>query len=168
MLAFLIALLITANAIAQPVMANADAKVCKLLPMEDLRTHYSSPPQRVSGSDDSILSVCAANFGSFVAKLESGPHDPAALPPNIAAGLMGVKAMLGSSKQLQLLDTHDFGRVGCYKTKVSFGGETIYSTVCLMMPDGWYLNFTMTHADQQRVSYEIVKSMVEKIAARRK
>lgn len=167
-LSILIGSLIGAYAVPTPVMATAEAKVCKLLPMADLEAHYSSKAQRVSGSENPALSVCTANFGSYTARLESGPHDPVQLAPNVATMLMGVKAMLGSSKQLQLLDTQDFGRVGCYRTKVSSGGETAYSTVCVMMPDGWYLNFTMTHADPQRVTFDIVRSMVEKIAARRK
>lgn len=167
-LPILVGSLIAVHAVPAPVMATAEAKVCKLLPMADLEAHYNSKAQRVSGSEDRALSVCTANFGSYTARLESGPHDPVRLAPDVATALMGVKAMLGSSKQLQLLDTQDFGRVGCYRTKVAFGNDVTYSTVCVMMPDGWYLNFTMTHADPQRVTFDTVKSMVEKIAARRK
>lgn len=56
------------DALAQPEMPKVDARVCKLLPMAELEAHYASKAPRVSGSDDSVLSVCTANFGSFIVR----------------------------------------------------------------------------------------------------
>ncbi|MBX3235345.1 MAG: hypothetical protein KF814_04255 [Nitrospiraceae bacterium] len=156
------------DALAQLRLPSADAKACKLLPMADLESHYGSKPARVSGTDGASLSVCTATFGSYVARVESAPAGSSAgLPTSVASALQGVKDMLASSPILKLQESKDFGKVGCYSTKLSnnMGGspEVVFSTVCLMT-EGGYLNFTMSHSDPVRVTFELVKAMLEKTA----
>ncbi len=136
------------------------------MPIADLEARYGYKPQRVSGTDGDSLSICTVTFGANTARLESALRGTAGLPTSIPMGLEGVKAMLTGSKGLHLVETKDFGRVDCYSTKLSgVGGssEVFYSTVCFI-EDGRYLNFTMSHPDPTRITFDIVKPIVEKIA----
>jgi hypothetical protein len=160
---------------AQGLAQGADAKACALLPSADLEAYYGSKAATPSGINGASLSTCNVMIGGHPVKLQVSPPGAVGVPTSVQTGLLAGTAMLKDAKKgpLQLIETKDFGKVGCFTTKASSdlagakAQKPIYATTCFVV-EGGYLNLALADEDAARVTLDIVRQFTEKAAARRK
>lgn len=146
-------------------------KACKLLPTEDLEASYGGKVTKPHGADGES-SVCTANIGRLAVKLQSAPPGTSGVPTSVHQGMVGARMMLGEAKQAPEVNTRDFGKVGCLtmKMKKGFDGKALakplLTTSCFLV-EGGYLNISVASEQRKQVSFELVKALLEKAAAKR-
>jgi hypothetical protein len=149
----------------------ANAEACQLLPTGDLEKTFSGNVTHPHGIDGDS-SICTVNIGALAVKLLSAPAGTADVPTSIAQGLVGARMMLGEAKQSPRANTRDFGKVGCLRMKMSKGfdgqplAKPLLTTSCFLV-EGGYLNMSVSGENPKRASFEVVKTLLEKAAARR-
>jgi hypothetical protein len=175
-LAFVLgAAIVPGSWIGNRAMAQATSKICGLLPMADLESHYGAKSGPATGMDGEGMSICTVNIGKQVVKVQSAPPGTPGLPTSLQVALGSVTMMLGSTKGVENLGTKDFGKVGCATMKATGAGlgigpkdqPPVYTTTCFVV-DGGYLSLALTDSSPERVSFESVKKLTEKAAAARK
>jgi hypothetical protein len=148
-----------------------DAKACQILPTEDLEKIFGGKVTHPHGIDGDS-SICTVNIGVLAVKLQSAPPGTEDVPTSIAQGLVGARMMLGEAKQSPGTNTRDFGKVGCLKMKMSKGfdgkllAKPLLTTSCFLV-EGGYLNMSVSGENPKQASFEVVKALLEKAAAKR-
>jgi hypothetical protein len=142
---------------------SPSAKACAFLPVADLEAHFGAKAQNVQGLDQSTRNTCSARFPDLfhVALVESHP-------PSAADQAMTAAQRLGFLKQAmrEVKDTRDFGAVGCFRSAIDMG-KPVQDTTCFVAQAA-YLALSIQSIDPKQVSFEAVKGLLEKAAARRK
>jgi hypothetical protein len=148
---------------------SPDAKACALLPMADLEAAFGRKASAPRGNDDGPNSVCRVTVGDVAAALQiAAPGTPGA-PHSIQEGFLGLRAMAGKEVDIQ---TKEYGRIGCGMVQITsrLGSaqpvKTRYSTACFLV-DGGYLALSIGGEDPKRLSFDVIKQLTEKAAARR-
>jgi hypothetical protein len=154
-------LLLVAQSPAQFALPSPDAEVCKLLPTPELEAALGSAVARKVGTDSATLSSCTVTAGAATAKLEIQPPGQLGLPTNVAAGLAGVQATVGST--MQRFETEDAGNVGCYRGTLTVQGFGSTNTTSCFMPSG-YIVLTLARGDNL-VPFAPVKELLQSVAA---
>ena len=150
---------------------GADAKACKLMPTAELELSYGGKVTNPHGFDGES-SICTVNIGGLAIKLQTAPPGTGGVPTTIPQGLMGARLMLGEAKQSPETNTKDFGRVGCLSMKMTKGfdgkalARPLLTTSCFLV-DGGYLNMSVASENPKQVSFDRVKPLLEKAAAKR-
>jgi hypothetical protein len=148
-----------------------EAKACKLMPTADLEARFGGTVTNPQGSDGDS-SICTVNIHGLAIKLESAPPGMAGVPTSVQQGLQGARMMLGEAKQSPQTNIKDFGKVGCLNMKMTkaFDGKPLtkplLSTSCFLVDSG-YLNMSVARESPKQVSFELVKLLLEKAAAKR-
>ena len=163
---------------AQPFLAaqespasGPNATACKLMPTPELEAGFGGKVTQPHGADGD-LSICTVNIGGTAVKLQSAPPGTGGVPTTIAQGLMGARMMLGEAKQAPETNTKDFGRVGCLSMKMTKGfdgkplARPLLTTSCFLV-EGGYLNLSVSGENPKQLSFELVKSLLEKAAVKR-
>jgi hypothetical protein len=150
---------------------GADAKACKLMPTSELEASYGGKVTNPHGFDGES-SICTVNIGGLAIKLQSAPPGTAGVPTTIPQGLMGARLMLGEAKQSPETNTRDFGKVGCLSMKMTkgFDGKPLAKpllTASCFQVEGGYLNLSVSGENAKQVRFDVVKSLLERAAARR-
>jgi hypothetical protein len=152
---------------------SANAKACGLLPTAELEAHYGGKGS-AKGTDGPTLSICSLTIGPHVVKVQAAqPGAAGRLPTSIAQGLEDARKMFGGGGADQLLEAKDLGKLGCFTVKTT-GTTTrrrapkpLFGTTCFVT-DGGYLNIGLADHDPERVTFDIVRSFLEKAVARRR
>ena len=139
-----------------------NATACAYLPVADLEAHYGAKAQNVRGFDRPASNTCNANFPDawHTAIVES--HPPADTDLAMTAGQRLEKLMQGAKD----MESKDFGAIGCFRTSVDIGKKL--TVVACFLGKAPYLALTMQSIDANHVSFDAVKGLLEKAAARRK
>lgn len=143
---------------------SANAKACAFLPIADLEAHFGAKATNLGGMDQSTRATCSASFPdpSHLALVESHPPSAADLAMTATSRLAFVREAMGT----EVLDTKDFGSVGCFRTMVKVPKPT-HVTTCFLA-NAAYLALSVQSVDAAQASYDAVRSLLEKAAARRK
>jgi hypothetical protein len=150
---------------------GSDVKACKLMPTPELESAFGGKVTNPHGFDGDS-SICTANIGALAVKLQSAPPGMSGLPTSIPQGLAGARMMLGAAKQTPGTNTKDFGNVGCLsmKMKKGFDGKPLpkplLTTSCFLV-EGGYLNLSVSSENPKQGSFDVVKALLEKAAAKR-
>jgi hypothetical protein len=152
---------IRAQGFPQP---SPNAKACAYLPVAELEAHFGTKAQNLQGIDQSTRNTCTARFPDpfHVVSIESHPSAAADLAMTAAHRLAVVKEAM----KKEMVDTKDFGTVGCLKSTVDLG-KPVRNTTCFLA-NAPYLALTLQSVEPAQVSYDAAKSFLEKAAARRK
>jgi len=148
---------------------NPNAKACALLPTAALEAAYGGKAGTPHGTDGESLSICSVTVNSRVAKLQSSPPGTVGVPRSIQEGFMGL-SMLAKMGEIQ---TKDCGKIGCGTVTMAKDldrkplAKPLYSTTCFLI-EGGYLNLALAGDDPKQVSFDVVKPLLEKAAARRR
>jgi hypothetical protein len=119
--------------------------------------------------DSESLSTCTVTVNGRVAKLQSSPPGTVGVPRSIQEGFMGL-SMLSKMGEIQ---TKDYGKIGCGTVSITKDLDRktlvkpLYSTTCFLI-EGGYLSLAVAGDDPKQVSFDVVKPLLEKAAARRK
>jgi hypothetical protein len=157
---------------------NAKAPACGLLPIADLEVQYGAKASvpgglQLPGQADS---TCGVNLARTTIKLQAAPPGTEGVPTSIQMGLAGAMLLSGDAGKDHMWskpETKDLGNVGCIKVSMQqgFGGKPlatpIPSATCFLVQGG-YLNLTIASEDGKDVSFDVVRRLLEKAAARRK
>jgi hypothetical protein len=156
---------------------NAKAPACGLLPIADLEAQYGAKANVPGGITIMGNSTCSANVARTAIKLQMAPPGDAGAPTSIQMGLAGAMMMFGDAgkddRMFSKPETQDFGNVGCIKIGTQQGldgkplAKPIPTTSCFLVQGG-YLNLTVASEDGKDVSFDVVRRLLEKAAARRK
>lgn len=148
-----------------------NAKACKLMPTSDLEASYGGKVTNPHGFDGDS-SICTVNIGGLAVKLQSAPPRTDGVPTSIPQGLMGARMMLGGAKQAPETNTKDFGEVGCLSMKMTKGfdgkplAKSLFTSSCFLVAGG-YLNMSVASENPKQVGFDLIKTLLEKAAARR-
>jgi hypothetical protein len=158
--------------VAQAIHADgSDAKACQLMPTEGLELTYGGKLTKPHGIDGES-SVCTANIGGLAIKLQSARPGAAGVPTSVSQGLVGARIMLGQARQNPKNSTKDFGNIGCIRMKMTKGfdgkplAKRLFTTSCFLV-EGGYLNLTVASENSKQADFDLVKPLLEKVAARR-
>ncbi len=137
--------------------SSSNAKVCGYLPIPELEAHFGAKATVVRGNDSASMSMCAVHLPDVrhVATVISNPPAPAM---TIEQRLAVVKRFVSESKNL--------GSVGCFSEQLDMG-DKVPSTTCFL-DGGHYLSLALISDNPKQLSFEPVKQLLEKAAARRK
>lgn len=138
------------------------AKACAYLPVAELEAHFGAKAQNLGGMDQTTQNWCAATFPDRrrTARIEARPPSAADQGMSAAQRLAVIKGMP------ETISTRDFGAIGCFRAKVNIG-EPAVSTVCFLAK-AQYLALAVQSVDEAHTTYDAVKALLEKAAARRK
>jgi hypothetical protein len=151
--------------------AGRDAKACKLMPTAELETSFGGKVTSPHGTDGDS-SICTVNIGRVAVKLQSAPPGANGVPTSVPQGLVGARMMLGEAKHGAEGDTKDFGSVGCLRMKMTKGfdgkslAKPLLTTSCFLV-EGGYLNMSVASENSKQVGFELIKSLLDKAAAKR-
>ena len=104
------------------------------------------------GMDGDALSTCTVTLGAHGVKLQVSPPGTPGVPSSIEMGLNGVKMLASAPKSMvQVVETKDFGTVGCSTTKASIAmgkepATSMFSTACFVVQR----RIPHPHADRRR------------------
>lgn len=146
--------------------ASSNARACGLLPIPELEAHFAGKVISVNGADSGSMSMCTAMVADrrHAATLESRP--PAAgRAVTVEQTLAEVKRF--SERTGKPTETGSFGSVGCFNSKLDVGGTPQTETTCFLAQGG-HLSLSLRNVDPKQVSFEAVKGLLDKAAARRK
>jgi hypothetical protein len=147
---------------------NPNAKACALLPTAALEAAYGGKAGTPHGTDGESLSICSVTVNSRVAKLQSSPPGTVGVPRSIQEGFMGL-SMLAKMGEFRPKIT-ERSAAGLTMTKDLDRkplAKPLYSTTCFLI-EGGYLNLALAGDDPKQVSFDVVKPLLEKAAARRR
>lgn len=150
---------------------GSDVNACKLMPTPDLEAAFGGKVTNPHGFDGDS-SICTVNIGALAVKLQSVPPGTGGLPTSIPQGLAGARMMLGAAKQTPETNTKDFGKVGCLSMKMTKGFDgkplpkPLLTTSCFLV-DGGYMNMSVSGENPKQSSFDVVKALLEKAAAKR-
>jgi hypothetical protein len=147
--------------------ANPDAKACRLLSVPELEAHFGGKSISVKGSDTSTFSMCSVRINDMrhEASLNIRPPSPAGQAVTIQQRL---DIVANSMKRDKPLETKVFGSVGCFKSDSELGDKPLPTTTCFLVNDGGYISLTIASDDPKQTTFDAVKALLEKAAARRK
>ncbi len=152
---------LSAHARPERELPGPDASLCKALPVAEIAEQLGAKAGTMAGRDLEDYQSCTAHFGEAVVKIEHHTPGQPGLPADVASGLRGLAATMGSS--IEELETHDFGDIGCYRGVLSLGGQRVRTTSCFE-PKGYY---TMSVATPKaKVPMEELKAILEKTITR--
>jgi hypothetical protein len=138
------------------------AKVCALLPTAELEKHFGAKASGPRGHDTATVSMCAVDVpdhrhGANVMTNSSG------VTLTVEQRLAAVKATSeGKTAQVK-----NFGSVGCFTSQLDLGDSKLPTATCFLDKNG-YISLTLQSDDPKQVSFEDVKALLEKAAARRR
>ncbi len=163
---------------------GSDAKACQLMPTPDLEAAYGGKVTNPHGVDGES-SVCTVNIGGLAIKLQSASPGADGVPSSIPQALVGARLMSGAMQspagpashrryrnQTPETKTKDFGKVGCLSMKMTKGfdgkplAKPLLTTSCFLVQGG-YLNMSAAGENPKQVTFDVVKGLLEKAAARR-
>jgi hypothetical protein len=131
--------------------------------MAALESALGATPRAPTGSDQDKFSSCRVTVGTVNVKLEYHQAGQPGLPPDVKTGLAGAREMLTSGDSA-ILESKDFGNMGCLQSTLSVMGTKAYVTTCFM-PKGYY-TLTMNR-EASAIPMDTVKGVLEKVAAAR-
>lgn len=139
------------------------AKVCGFLPSTELEAHFGRKTTVIRGSDTSSVSMCSADFHDrkHGADLMSQPQGPVSL--DVEQRLAALRQQL----ERRGSQIKSFGSVACFTDHIDIGETRLPTMACFQTSDG-YLSLSLRSEDPQHLSFEAVKHLLEKAAARRK
>jgi hypothetical protein len=149
--------------------SGPNAQACKVMPTADLEATYGGKVTNPH-SMDRDSSICTVNIGGLAVKLQSAPPGTGGLPTSVQQGLRGARMMLGEAKQET--NTRDFGKVGCLSMKMTKGfdgkplAKPLFTASCFLV-EGGYLNMSVSSENPKQISFDLIKSLLEKAAAMR-
>ncbi len=141
------------------------------MPTSELEATYGAKVTNPHGIDGEP-SICTVNIKGLAVKVQSAAPGAAGLPTSIQQGLLGARLMLTEAKQSPRKNTKDFGKVGCLRMKIKAGfdgkplAKPLLSTSCFMV-EGGYLNLSVASENSKQIRFDLVKTLLEKAAARR-
>jgi hypothetical protein len=147
--------------------ASPDAKACRLLSVPELEAHFGGKSISVKGSDTSTFSICSVRIDDMrhEASLNIRPPSPADRAVTIQQRL---DVVASSMKKDKSLETKILGSVGCFKLPSELGDKPLPTTTCLLVNDGGYISLAIASDDPKQTTFDAVKALLEKAAARRK
>jgi hypothetical protein len=143
--------------------ASDNSQACRQLPMAALESALGAKPGKPTGSDRDKFSSCRVMVGTANVNLEYHQPGQPGLPFDVKTGIAGATEMLASS-DAKILESKDFGNIGCLRSTLSFGGSKSYVTTCFM-PKGYYT--ISLSRESSAIPMETVKGLLEKVAAAR-
>lgn len=149
----------TAGSLGQ---ASSTAKACAMLPTAELEAHFGAKVSAVRGSDGATVSMCSVDVTDRRrgADLTSRPAGPASL--SVEQRFDAIRKQL----ERQGSQTRNFGSVGCFTDQLPIGGTKLPVATCFL-DRGGYLSLSLRSEDPKQLSFEAVKALLEKAAARR-
>jgi hypothetical protein len=144
--------------------ATSTAKVCGLLPMAALEAHFGQKASSVRGSETPSVSMCAVDIqdrrhGVNLVSQREGP-----VSVTVQQRLAAIKPMLDKKGAR----VQDFGDAACYDDDLEMGDNTTLPAVTCFLDKGGYLSLTARSDDRKQLSFDVVKDLLEKTAAKRK
>jgi hypothetical protein len=141
-----------------------NAKACAYLPISELEAHFGAKALNIQGLDQSTRNTCSARFPDpfHIASIESHPSSSADLAMTAEQRL----SFLKQGMKKELLDTRDFGSIGCFQSSVDMGKPV--RVVTCFLAKAPYLALSLQSVDAAQTGYDAAKSLLEKAAARRK
>lgn len=153
---------------------NSNSQACRLLPLADLQAQFGGEARVKSGLDlGKGESTCQFEVNKYVVSVQINPLDQSPAD-TIEEGLASAKMMAEMSKGgMTIEETKNFGNVGCYSQKMELEtplGKSLPrpSTVCFQVQGGMVAVTVSTENPKEKISFDVVKGLVEKAAARRK
>jgi hypothetical protein len=150
-----------AQGLPQP---GPNAKSCAYLPVTALEAHFGAKAQNIQGIDQSTRNTCGARLPDPLHAAVVESHPPSAVDQAMTAAER--LAFLKEAMKEEILDTRDFGSVGCFQSTVDMG-QTVRVTTCFLAKAP-YLALSLHSVDPAQVSYEAVKGLLEQAAVQRK
>ncbi len=124
-------------------MPSANARVCGLMPMQELTRLMGSPPTSITGIDAAAMSTCTALFGQFrVARVQHG------VPADIGMALAAYRA--------QGMQVRQYGDVACVGGREPIG-QNNWQSFCIN-PKG-YTALTLTRGGSM-VPFDVVRKLL--------
>jgi hypothetical protein len=140
--------------------ASPNAKACAYLPIAELEAHFGTKAQNVRGMDQSTRATCSATFPDPFRTALVETHPPSAADAAMTAA-QRLEFVKGAVKGLE---TKDFGSVGCTRSVVDMG-KPVHATMCFLAKQQ-YFALSVHSVDPAQVSFEAVRSLLDKAAAR--
>ncbi len=161
--------------------SGRDAPACRLLSLSELEAQFGGKARLIVGTDDGEgNSGCTAQVNGYGLLFQIDPPGPG-VPATVDDALNGPRMITNESKgQMGLDEPKNFGNIGCYSARLipNPGGlkqaQPVAptpgpSTTCLQIKDGLVLLTIWSAKDpNEKISFDVVKGLVEKAAARRK
>jgi len=152
---------------------TSPAKVCALLPIQELEALYGSRAGVPRGTDTSTISSCTVIIANQAVKVSSSPPGTPDEPKTVKMGLKALTAMVNDATGQIKPEQKDYGTVGCSRITITNDfrnkplDKPVGSTTCFQL-DGGYLSLTLTSDDPSIISDQRVMALLAKTADRRK
>lgn len=150
------------------------AKACVVLPVSDLETLYHARADTPRGFDDDFGgSICRVKLGGYEAKAQTAPPGDPGAPHTIQEGFALIPLVSVDNYGKAKLETKDYGKIGCLKLEFSAAlqprkePKPVAAVSCFLVGGG-YLNLSLGCDDTLPITFDTVKQLLEKAAARRK
>ena len=142
---------------------SSKSRACGQLPIAALESALGAKAGAPAGSDQDKFSSCRVTVGGANVKLEYHQAGQPGLPSDVKMGLAGATAMM-SGGDIKLIESKDFGDIGCLQAAIAVGAKGIVETSCFM-PKGYYT--LSIGRDGAAIPMDTVKGLLEKFAAAR-
>jgi hypothetical protein len=138
------------------------AKVCALLPTAELEAHFGTKAGEPRGHDAATVSMCTVDIPDH-------RHGASVMTNSLGVSLT-VKQRLAAvraTSEGKTAQVKDFGLVGCFTGQLELGDTKLPTATCFLDKNG-YISLTLRSDDAKQVSFDDVKTLLEKTAARRR
>lgn len=154
-----------------------NAKACAVLPISELEILYRGKAETPRGfDDDSGGSICSVRLAGYEAKAQTAPPGDPGAPHTIQEGFALIPLISADHEGNAKFETRDYGKIGCLKLELSApllagqppkGQKPVQAVSCFLVGGG-YLNLSLGSDDTLQITFDRVKRLLEKAAARRK
>jgi hypothetical protein len=144
---------------------SSNSLACRKLPIAALESAVGAKAAAPAGSDRDKFSSCRVTVGTVNVKLEYHQPGQPGLPADVKTGLLGAAEMMGSGDDIKILESKDFGNIGCLSATVSIPGLKGYVDTTCFLPKGYYT--LSLGREGAAIPMDTVKGLLEKVAAAR-
>lgn len=138
-------------------------KACRILSIPDLEAHFGAKAATPRGADLPTVSTCHVDIPDHLHGVDviSYPSKPS--ESTVDQRLTAIRPML-EKKGSRI---KSFGSTACFTDQMDLSSVKLPTATCFLVDKG-YLSLTLHSDNPKGLGFEVVKSLLEKAAARRR